>query len=425
VKFDIIGGPDFLKGSDLEQALIKMEYIHTVRERPKFIFEFNNTSGKIFNFGVLLAGLNLKVRFGYQHVMSRPFKVPVVRIAAASVGQPGVNPRSPRPGVYGTVKFEAKVHNWKLSDKPDKDIFVGYGVKLSTAVRQIARAQGYRENQIFIQEGLALNNQPEPILDQVHIHGMESAEQFLKDHAKFRGFNYSATRKAFHFHADDWKPQLCEAISYFKGPDLISYTIDGDFRMAVSQVTAKGVDPKSAKPVTYTFNQATNNVEGVIASSSGKRGDTNPESIAPNDIIVAISRRAIEKAARRLVNHIKNKWKIELTLVGNPSIFVGKALALDNFGPLLDGQWFVKEVRHVIDTTNGYRTIAKVQSKKASKASAGMVVPIFVFDPETNDVVGVIAAHKGEPPRLKGTKKGRKKRAKKNLSLWSRSRRRK
>lgn len=427
--FEILTGPKTITATDLQQNLMEMEYTHEDKKHPKFLFTFSNVSGKIFNAGVLLAGLRLKVRFGYENLISRPFIAPIRRVAALSLGEPGRSPRSPRPDVYGRVRFEAKALHWPVASNPaDKPVFPGGAIKVSDAVRQIARGLGYKEKNIYVQEGLANTGIPEPILTNLAPLDIETAEQFLNAQAERRGFDFFVTDTEFHFHAKDWNQAVVETISYFKGPDLIDYSIDGDFNMSMTAVTAKSIDPYKVEPVAIVIGSSGAGA-GVIQAPTGKRSDVTPKSIAPSDTVMSISSRAAEKAARRLVNHIKNRWKLNMTLVGNPRIFKGTALQLHNFGPLIDGIWFVEGVSHKFTTSDGYRTTLKASAKKAAKGFRGPVIPLLVRGADGSQVgtvstgQGDVISGLGRTGKFRCSRRGRR-RSIKPLKLVTRRRRR-
>jgi hypothetical protein len=117
-----------------------------------------------------------------------------------------------------------------------------------------------------------------------------------------------------------------------------------------------------------------------------------------------------------------------MTLVGNPRIFKGTALNLHNFGPLIDGVWFVEGVRHKFTTSDGYRTTLEASAKKGLKGTRCPVIPILVSGVDGSQA-GTVSPGKcdrviglGRGGKIRGGRTKRK-RAYKPLKMGNRKRR--
>lgn len=414
-KLEVIGGPRDVTGALLESALVEFKYIDEPKKHAKVILKFDNSSGRIFNFGVAAVGLKLKIRWGYENLMSRTFWAPIKRVRALTMGQPTKSLVSPHPDPYGTVEMEAQVFRTKLHFDPENDKWAPAAEgPIPTIARSLARRYGYKENNIFIQtshpDGKSL------AYDKSQIKVGETVAKFMARKADELGWTFSYDHAKFHFHQEGWEGTKAEeVISYYKGPDLLSYEIDGDFRLNVSQAKSKSINPITGQRISYVWGKEMPvGAMGLPPTRNKKR----PEDIGPKDIVVSISKKALSAAVRRVVNHARRKWTIKLTLVGNPRIFRGTGLLLDNFGPIIDGLWYVKGVEHTINVGSGYITTLSAVMKKPAKGSRGLVVPDYVWPDDGGLPVGAIgvpwpkgaAKVKGLGGRPAPTKKGKRKR---------------
>jgi hypothetical protein len=341
----------------------------------------------IFNWGVAVVGLKLKIRWGYETIMSRTFWAPIKRIRALAMGQPHRSLVSPHPDPYGTIEMESQPFRTKLHFNPDDDKWAPAAEgPLPTIARTLARKYGFKENKIFIQtthpDGKSL------AYDRSQIKSHETVAEFLDRKAEELGWTFQYTGGEFRFHQEGWdKMQTEEVISYYKGPDLLSYEIDGDFRVNMLAAKCKSINPLTGQKVDYVWG------EDMPVGAMGlppARNKKRPDDVGPKDIVVSISKKAYQAAVRRVINHAKNKWAIKLTLVGNPRIFRGTGLALENFGPIIDGLWYVRGVEHTINVGSGYITTVTAIMKRGTQKSRGLVMPDYVWPSDGGLPVGAI-----------------------------------
>lgn len=421
VLMEVLSGPSTLTSTDLERSLMAFEYNHQKGEKPKITLEFDNTSGKVFNMGVLLAGATLKIRFGYQNVLSRPFIATLRKVAALGLGSPGVSLTSPRPDVYGRVKFEAMAYNWEVYFKTDDHIYTGRNVTAATVATQIARKFGYRGNQVFVQEGSAMEGVPDSPIPYVSLGDSESAEQYMTMLAAQRGFEFWVTDKEFHFHTSDWGGQAVEEIAYFRGPDLLEFGIDGDFDLKTTAVEAKSFDPLKGKMVVYTLDGngvPVGRTMSQLARTQALAKKTR-NSISPIEKITTVTAAMVNSASKRIWARVDSKWKISMTLIGNCGIFKGTTMNLSNFGPFIDGRWIVIGVRHFVNTSEGFRT--QLALGRIYKGKKGAVTPPLPVLGPNGEYIGRISSS-AEPYESPGSRKKRlhkrsRKKKEKNIHL--------
>ena len=168
VDFEIIGGPKGITGADFRDTLVSFKFSDKADGKlPKFEMSFDNSSGRLLNFCTLLIGLKVQIKFGYENLMSRPYIVPVKKIKGGALGSMGKGVKSPQPDVYGVAVMEAVGDVRKMNYDPKDDVWTPTSpMPLSRAVKQIARKYGFREKNIFVQEGLAIDTEKEPLFDQ-------------------------------------------------------------------------------------------------------------------------------------------------------------------------------------------------------------------------------------------------------------------
>jgi phage protein D len=395
VTFELVSAPPNITSKDLEQRLMHFEYVDEPRKKPIMTFQFDNTDGKIVNMAVLFVGLQMKITFGYEGLRSRPFRVTITKIKAAPVRSPSTI--SPAPGAWGIIHMEGLPQTPKLHWRPELDVGTFRNMKLADIVRQIARQQGFRETKIFVQDGIALSGQPDAVYEEVSINEHETCHEFLTRIADELGFQFRTIRDEFHFHQDNWKGFGSETIEYFYGPDLLDFTIEGDYDMNVRKVRAKAIDP---------YKRAMSSVD----VEPGKGGVIMPTHMEKHDVMTALPAKLRQAAARRLINRSSNRWFVRASLVGNPKVLRGMALDLKNFGPFLDGHWVVRSVRHTIDNV-GYTTDVGLKHVIPGKAAPIKYFNFVYWNPETKEFqTGTIAIVNQTSKEMGKKKKGRLKR---------------
>lgn len=403
VKIDVMAGSQELKSDLLERTLMKFQYVSRQGKGqvPKITMEFDNSSGLVFNPLILAVGLKLGVRFGYRGNMSKTFIAPVKSVKANCLVDPGRDPKSPRPDTYGTVVMEMHLHKGLTHLKPSADQYLAAGPKrISAVMRELARYAGYREDQIFIQEGLGMvdsNGPKEETVDLAQIPEGETLLQYMRKRAVERGFYLSVTDSEFRFHRPDWKLAPRDTISYFMGPDVLNFSVEGDYALNTGKVTGKAYDPLKGILAQYVVDAKTGVPIGAFGFTplkpSGVRAataDTPPDIVNPEDFVTTISSKLIEKTTKRLYNAASSRWAIKLTVVGNPVIFEQDGILLDNFGPVVDGLWVVREVEHRIDQ-DGYTTLLTLKGKPKGPGAGGPIWPVYVLDAKTGIPIGAYA----------------------------------
>lgn len=405
VLIDIIGGPAELSGSDISRSLMKFVYSEVPKSKPKVRLELDNSSGLMFNWAVLLIGLKLKIRFGYDRYLSPPFSVPIDRIQALSIGEPGRPVVSPHPDVYGTVSMEGYAYPYKAHKSASADEWRTTGpMTLPQIAKALALKMGFKTSNIFVQDKMA-DGTPADKHVYIEIPAVDTVSTFLQQRAQDIGFEFYIAKNEFHFHTNNWKDRPVETIEYFKGPDLLSFEVDGDYTTNVTKAHTKGIDPATGKRTAWLFDSEGTNARvifGPLASQKAK------DTISKTDIIPTLSKKARIKGIKRVLNHVHNKWRLRMSVVGNPVLYMGRTLELGNFGQIINGHWYIREAEHVIDT-NGYTTnlVARGRQRGASGGGGCGVNIAFIFDKYGRNPRVIGGTQKICPAKKKGRRKGK------------------
>jgi hypothetical protein len=273
---------------------------------------------------------------------------------------------------------------------------------------------GYKDHQIFIQGGLGIldgSPEAEQLWDGHQILDTETAEQFLHRKADERGFkleleegrHFRLTREGFNF-GDQ------QMVSYFLGPDVLTYGVDGNFSINTKRVVTKATDPLHKRCVVNIYSAAEMRIAalgGAIEGAGTASATDNhiPERLQPEEIVSTLPEKVVERGLQKLVDHAANKFVLSMQVVGNPLIMTGTGLWLQNFGTLTDGAWRVTEVEHTF-ANDGYTTRFKATAKKAGKGGLpGVFLPTVIFDERTGTFTSMGGAVAVLPRKGRGKKK--------------------
>jgi len=391
VKIEVLGGLKSLSAAALEQSLVKFQFISKQGKGklPVINMEFDNSDGSLFNPLVLATGLKLGIRFGYEGRMSTRFVGPIKSVRANCLPDSGQTPMSARPDAYGTVVMEMQLQRPQLHLKPENDKFMASGpMRISDAMRRLAKSAGYTDRQTFIQPGLSLMNSGSPNESMVNLAQIPTGEtmlQYMRKLAVERGFYLSATEDEFRFHRPGWKQTAVEVFNYAMGPDVLSMSVEGDYAMNVNSVHGTSYDPYKGAVVGFLLDslRQANSLAGISLpiGKSGHNSGKLPDTVNPKDLVTTVSTKLMEATVKRLYESTNNKWSIKMAVVGNPLVTEGCAVLLGNFGPIVDGMWIAHEVEHRIDA-DGYTTGFSLRGKK--RAGGGCPAHMTFF----TDVLG-------------------------------------
>lgn len=402
VAFQVLSGPRSISAEVLERNLVQFEYIDEPKKFPHVEAHFDNASGEILNMAVLLLGLKLRVTFGYDQLRSRPFDIVLRKIKGVGVRSP--TSVSPAPEGAGLVVMDFGCHEasgLRMHLDATKSPKVYRGMSAGEVAAQIARGYGFKERKIFVEyadsRGRPLRKIPivETLVDETDAHLLDRLAAEI-------GYVWFTRGGEFHFHTRGYKKAPVEHVEYFRGQELLEFSFDGDYTINPSKVRVTSFNPLLAR--TTVVNEDT----GQMGVAIPAQASTQRELVTIRDSVTSTAGKETQKGTTRLHNLVHRRWRIPLTIVGNPKIFRGTHLVLSNFGPFVDGPWYVEGARHLFDQ-QGYTTKLGLRGIPQAAKNAGPIVYTVVVDPDTG-VMGVAQLHAGSVRSiLDRKKKGRKK----------------
>jgi len=424
VRLKILSGPKSVTSRQLENRLVHFAYINEPKKFPRFELHFDNSDGLAMNLAVLILGLKLRITWGYDGLLTpRPYDAVLRKIKGTGVRAPDTV--SPMGDAAGVVIMEANCHKVAahLRTGANKRIKGTKGSKVSTLAEKAADALGYRLHKVFVEGGRGSSVMPltgqDWWMDSFETATDESLWQALERLADSAGLEFYVEGDEFHFHSFGFPRAPARELTYFKGPDLLKWGVEGDYKTNLQGVKVIAHD----KDKNLLFSYDAKLKRRSVASSTVKEIMAR-KAITPTDVIKAIKPRARQKAMVRRARQIQNRWKMKLELVGDPRIFRGTAMTLKNFGPIISGEkggkWWVRGAKHVIDG-NGYTTTLELRgnSGKGGPIQAGDLK--FVFDAKTGRW-GVAVDYHGPVKRKKKAKRNKRNRAREQRLLGHQAR---
>ena len=248
---------------------------------------------------------------------------------------------------------------------------------LSDAVREIALRNGYPQNAIYVQD-------TDDEVNSVVIPTGYTDADFLEEMAEELRWIYKGEGASFHFHEKDWnraKKQTKHVFSYGAGRDILSLSIDGDFRLPA---------PRSAK--TYSRNPVLRRTQAGAADHEStaavnkfatiyflddvtRRGDSREERDrnTRRDFVFPTTNGgarggASEKAKSAFIAKNIRALHLRIRLVGNPSVLARDIVEIKGTGcQLVDGDWYVGQAKHIFDGSTYVTEIDLKQPPKQRK----------------------------------------------------------
>jgi len=391
---DVIDGP--FDGKTLRERTLSFTLTDDARKYDQIEWSLNNDDGLLTNPQFLALGLLLRVRYGYASSASR-WRVFVISRLRGGVGVSGKK-HPPRDQEFSTITYSGRNRNapdlrkgksrkrsygkrikptgaggqktnrgeqtgdiTQLENTYRKDGLSGskdietkiFRVRhLSDAAREIAIKQGYPPGKIFIAK-------TDDDLNAVIIPENQRYAEFLKYQADHIGWISIMNGKEFRFHPERWKEEkkkIRETFVYGADPNILSLTIDADFRIPVPGKTkAKGVNPLTRRVDTHEEGGALSSLE-VVANSERKfnsfYGDIKRNNLSNEEEVFpapgAITKLAGAKATKRFIDSHLRAFVIRLRIVGNPFVEAKDLIEIKGTGSILvDRIWYAEIVKHI------------------------------------------------------------------------------
>jgi phage protein D len=351
----------------INERIISFELDDDHSRDDKATLVLDNSDGKILDPGSLPFGIVMNVSFGYQGALTPP-RVLQVRKAKGALRVGGVGPESgSHTASGGQITFDMRSRVWdmnvfrRLSSEEREDrqvLFVN--TTRSDIVRTIARRHGYDGPSLLV-EDLA----DEQVLEREVIPSTMTDAEYIADAARTRGWTFSVDVEGFHFHSPRRRQaeDSIEELAWFAGdPDVINWEIEGDLNVE-GLLAASGGSRREQPNVEVATAEHEAGRRGLVAVQGSRRGRRDIQLAVPQP-----NSRQIEAIERSLSRSI-DRFKLKLKLVGNPRVLARRHVKLRNFGPMVDGRWYVKIAKHSIRPSQVY--ITEIEASRQQPQSGG------------------------------------------------------
>lgn len=337
----------------------------------------NNNDGGLMDPESLALGVVFRCAFGYTGAPSPP-RIMQCRKIKGALRSGGLGDRSgPNTAAGGQVQLELFSEVWNMNmyrviadarsgvdqqlvgtEEDRKMLFINKTVP--DIVRELARTQGFSGTTALVED--LDGEQP---LENTVIPADFSAAEWISDKAKERGWVFAIDSDGFHFHSPEWELADVEdeELTWFAGdPDVVKWDIEGDLNVPQNvQVRGGNVRGEAilgiSRGPTAGVQGNENEVGFVRAPFLINDRGANGRRLSP-DLLIATAdptRKQIQRV-QRILNRRINRWKLKMTLVGNPNVKSRRKLNLKNFGPLADGRWTIRKAIHTVQANQVYFT---------------------------------------------------------------------
>lgn len=350
----------------------------------------NNNDGELMDVNSLALGVTFSISFGYFGGLATPRLMQCRKMKGAfRIG--GLGPDSaPNTTAGGTVTLELLSRVWDMNmfrvvsnasqsdiavESPVIDVDLGFVASrkllfvnktVTDIVRILAKAQGFEGPSQLIQD---LDN--EPVYDDYVIPADFSDAEWVSDKAKERGWVFAIDDDGFHFHHPNFEPANITPVKlgWFNGdPDVLNWSIDGDLNIP-QNVGVRGSNHKGE--ITFAVLAGLRGVGKVEGGENGfqrslamvrDRG-VGGKRLSPDLLISTSDTRKQVARLERVLSRAEGKWKLKMLLVGNPHLKARRTVDLHNFGPLVDGKWFIRKAVHRYAANQVYLTEIEARRK--------------------------------------------------------------
>jgi hypothetical protein len=367
---------------NLTDRLEKFSLTDTDKKIGKCEITFIDEEGLFTDPNKLLHGAVIDVAFGYPGHMSQKRRLIVRRIKLGLMqGRKFARRRRGYLVTFTALAPGIITHN-KAPDTND----VYEGQRLSAVVTIVASKLGYSTaGKGKYKAEISVPDEYDVVRESITRAAPETYEQFLMRLSEEYGLIYTKDgQKGLYF-----GPRKTDAPASFivdqDGNNLMGFELDGDLIFGIpAGVRIVGMHPADQKihetvlnrqtkpsksgnvqPMAHTSEEATTSTAPDAASGQVEAVDSlaivgtsavsassalNKTHTVMEDYRVSTSDKLAAKTARYYNERIKKQWKLHLRLVGTVDVIAGSTIILVNFQTaLLDGLWYVKEVKQTID----------------------------------------------------------------------------
>lgn len=441
-------------GGELDPSLLRdrtlsLIYTDRTREFDHIEWVLDNWDGQFTQVETLMAGLVVQIRIGYLDG-AFPWKTFIVNRARGGVGVYGVenpmvgegerrltyfgrNRNAPGGGSPTKLSWKNRVPPESMAKKPrakkgyppTSDLAGRDFLLKSSGPRQVSgRTVGQLIQEIATRNGFdreyqKIQDAPDTVQGgQVLIPEGMTDGQFVEMMARKLGYVYKIDDKGFHFHQSTWpgaKHEIVELFTYGAGPDILSLSIDADFRLPLPRtIKGRGWNPDVRVMLTGDIAALDRGVADVnLDLVYEKIRQQNPsawEALSREDKFWSTGTQATmsEKAKRRFLDRHLRAFVLNVETVGNPRLLAGYLVQIKGTNsPFVDRVWRIDEVRHMY-MGEDYRCQLHLKQPPKAGITGGKTAPYLTGDEAYTDSTGKVAYDtvyvKGDPGAYRAEK---------------------
>lgn len=281
-------------------------------------------------------------------------------------------PKKPRKSFPATT--DITTHELLLDSKDKPRVIPAQST--ADAVLRIAERNGFGEAFTAIQP-------TEDHIEQVVLREGQSDGQFLSELAATQGWVFKLDGQMLYWHSPNWagaKYIIADKLHYGAGEDVLSITVDCDFRLPVpGRIKGVGYDYRTRTmlvadhPRAIAEGKANMGIGfvGGILNDPGRYQTLSRYETFP--VLAGGFKQADHKTIQKFISRHYRAFVLVVKTVGNPKLLAGRLVDIDGVGsPFADGRWLIDEARHdVIATT--YETEVKLKPPPRQVTSGGPV----------------------------------------------------
>lgn len=333
--------------------LLSFSFEDHARKADKAVFRLDNWDLQYLDDETWQRGQKIEVAWGYPGQLHTPQEVILKKVSGGAV-----------------LQIEGHAKSTLLHDEQKTRTF--NSMLRSDVAKQIAQERGFSGDQLHIQN-------TDQVFDTIN-QASETDAQFMKRLANREGFDFWVDATGFHWEdrADDGKPT--HVLIYYTDPgrgEILDFNLESDLFLQPGRIDVRARDPRTKKPINATgSDKQTNRTELAeeIEVVDPVTGETTIRKRMAHKAVRHTSAKTEAEAKReadaRFKKAARNRIKLKLDLVGDPTMTAKRVIEVRGLGQYLSGKYYVLKALHKIDG-NGYVTTIHLRRGTAGKVAGG------------------------------------------------------
>jgi hypothetical protein len=215
--------------------------------------------------------------------------------------------------------------------------------------------------------------------------------QFIASLAKQEGFEWGDDFDGFRFKRAQFEKPPTREYRYYthrEGGDIIKFETDGQIVANPTEVSVKGIDPKTGKIVEQKASNATTKRGGTSPTVTARRlaqgGDANVDAARAVDRLGTVYKKptadvasAKRVADTKFIGATRASFKLKLEVIGDPQQAARTVVQVSNIGKQESGRYYLLTIEDklkagsYIQKIEGRTDYGQGEPSKAKKAAAG------------------------------------------------------